>query len=60
METDVARGFRVEEEIVPGLNVSTDAQILAAIKRNGIMTFHAAATCEYWLFIRPVYCLSLM
>ena len=56
----MVRGVRVEEEILPGLNVSTDAQILEAIKRNGIMAFHAAATCEYWLFNRPVYCLSLM
>lgn len=45
MDTEVMRPVWVEE-IVPGRNVSTDEQILDAIRQNGIQEFHASCTCK--------------
>ena len=47
MATEVVKGVTVGDEIVPGPNVTTDLEILAVIKKNGIQAFHAAATCKY-------------
>ena len=47
MDTDVMKSVTVGSEVFPGRNVSSDAQILNAIKDNGIMVFHASATCKW-------------
>jgi choline dehydrogenase len=46
MDTDVMKKVWVEE-VVPGRNVSSDAEILNGIRQNGIQLFHASATCKY-------------
>lgn len=46
MDTDIMRSVTVGSEVYPGRNFSTDAQILDAIRQNGIQVFHASATCE--------------
>ena len=45
MDTDTMKSVWIEE-VVPGRNISTDADILNAIRQNGIQMFHASATCE--------------
>jgi choline dehydrogenase len=45
MDTDVMRRAWVEE-IIPGRNMSSDAQILDAIRGTAIQEFHAACTCK--------------
>ncbi len=45
MDMDVIKGMWVEE-VVPGRNISSDADILNVIKQTGIQMFHASATCE--------------
>ena len=51
MATETVQNVTVGEEIIPGPAVQTDTEILAAIKRNGIQTFHASATCKYSSFM---------
>ena len=47
MATDIVQNVTVGDEIIPGPKVVTDADILDAIKMNGIEAFHAAATCKF-------------
>lgn len=46
MDTDIMRVITVGNEVFPGLNVTTDAQILQHIKNDGTMVFHASCTCK--------------
>lgn len=46
MSTDVLSAI-VTSEVYPGLNVSSDAQILESIRQSATTVFHAAATCEW-------------
>ncbi|TVY82049.1 Dehydrogenase [Lachnellula suecica] len=46
MATDIMKKVTIGNEVFPGLNVSTDAQILEHIRNDGIMVFHASATCK--------------
>ncbi|TVY18013.1 Dehydrogenase patE [Lachnellula arida] len=46
MNTDIMRSITVGSEVFPGLNVSSDAQILDHIKNDGTMVFHASGTCK--------------
>ena len=59
MDTDVMKSVTVGSEVFPGRNVSSDAQILDAIRQNGIMTFHASVTCELLLVSQVISCLAL-
>lgn len=45
MDTAAVKGQWVEEAF-PGRNVSSDADIMNAIRGGGIQVFHASATCE--------------
>ncbi|KAH3951213.1 hypothetical protein HBI56_238350 [Parastagonospora nodorum] len=45
MNTDAMKGVWVEE-VLPGLNVSSDEGILDAIRETAIQLFHAACTCK--------------
>lgn len=47
MATDIARSVTVGDEVIPGPKVVADADILDAIKKNGIEAFHASATCKF-------------
>lgn len=47
MNTAIMKSVTVGDEVFPGLNVTTDAQILEHIKNDGTMVFHASATCKY-------------
>jgi choline dehydrogenase len=46
MDTNEMRSITVGSEVFPGRNISSDAQILDAIKHDGRMVFHASATCK--------------
>ncbi|PSR83010.1 hypothetical protein BD289DRAFT_370488 [Coniella lustricola] len=45
MDTTVMQPSWVSE-VVPGRNVTTDAQILNVLRQNAIQEFHASATCK--------------
>lgn len=39
----------VVEEVAPGPNVQSDADVLQWIRDNGSLVYHASATCEWSL-----------
>ena len=41
----IANNALIGEEVIPGTNFSSDAQILQGVKGNGHMFYHASATC---------------
>lgn len=45
-QTSVVQPLIVGQEISPGLNVTSDADILEFIKNNSYMNWHAACTCK--------------
>ncbi|KAK7992145.1 hypothetical protein PG988_000939 [Apiospora saccharicola] len=45
MDAEVMKGAWTKE-VLPGREVESDADILAAIKQTGIQMFHASATCK--------------
>ncbi len=47
MATEIVKSVTVGDEILPGPEVVTDADILDAIEKNGIEAFHASATCKF-------------
>ncbi|ESZ99286.1 hypothetical protein SBOR_0327 [Sclerotinia borealis F-4128] len=46
MDTNEMKSVTVGSEVLPGINATTDAEILEAIKNDGTMVFHASATCK--------------
>ena len=46
MSTPAMKKIIIGDEVFPGLNVTTDAQILNYIKNTAITIWHAAATCK--------------
>jgi len=51
-----AVSISVGEEVFPGTNVTTDADLLTAIKQNLVPTHHGTASCEYphWHFLESL------
>lgn len=45
-QTSVIQPLIVGQEVAPGLNVTSDADILEYIRNNSFMNWHAACTCE--------------
>lgn len=46
MDTQTMRNVTIGEEVYPGRNVSSDAQIEKAIEQIAITVYHAAGTCK--------------
>ena len=45
MDTPIMRSVTIGEEVYPGRNVSTDEQILEALREAAMTVWHAASTC---------------
>ncbi|APA10037.1 hypothetical protein sscle_05g048070 [Sclerotinia sclerotiorum 1980 UF-70] len=54
MNTDEMKSITIGSEIFPGLDVSSDAQILESIKNYSTMVFHASATCKMGIASDPM------